>query len=83
MMSDPECKETDAPSSLSNRDAIELPDDLSLSDSDSDDPIEHFGRKIEELSSSSEDDEGDAQEGQHVPQENPTFRLAGGSSGFF
>lgn len=84
MMSDPECKETDAPSSLSNRDVIELPDDLSLSDSDSDEPTEHFGRKIEELSSSSsEDDEGDVQQGRHVPQENPTFRLAGGSSGFF
>ncbi|XP_051757736.1 protein TSSC4 [Ctenopharyngodon idella] len=81
-MSDPNCKEKDAPNSLSNRDTIELPDDLSLSDSDSDEPTEHFGRKVEDLSSSSEE-EGEMQ--QHVlsvPQENPTFRLIGGSSGF-
>lgn len=81
-MSDPNRKEKDAPNSLSNRDTIELPDDLSLSDSDSDEPTEHFGRKVEDLSSSSEE-EGETQ--QHVlsvPQENPTFRLIGGSSGF-
>lgn len=81
-MSDLNCKEKDAPNSLSNRDTIEIPDDLSLSDSDSDEPTEHFGRKVEDLSSSSED-EGETQKHvQSVPQENPTFRLIGGSSGF-
>ncbi|ROL52766.1 Protein TSSC4 [Anabarilius grahami] len=80
-MSDPNCKEKDAPNSLSNRDTIELPDDLSLSDSDSDEPTEHFGRKVEDLSSSSEE-EGETQHVLSVPQENPTFRLIGGSSGF-
>lgn len=81
-MSDQNCKEKDALNSLSNRDTIELPDDLSLSDSDSDEPIEHFSRKVEYLSSSSEDEDETPQHVQSVPQENPTFRLAGGSSGF-
>ncbi|KAK7176440.1 hypothetical protein R3I93_000622 [Phoxinus phoxinus] len=81
-MSDPNCKEKDAPNSLSNRDMIELPDDLSLSDSDSDEPTEHFGRKVEDLSSSSEDEGETPQHVKSVPQENPTFRLIGGSSGF-
>lgn len=81
-MSDQNCKEKDALNSLSNRDTIELPDDLSLSDSDSDEPIEHFSRKVEYLSSSSEDEDETPQHVQSVPQENPTFRLTGGSSGF-
>ncbi|XP_052007318.1 protein TSSC4-like [Xyrauchen texanus] len=79
-MTDPKCKEKDAPNSLSNRDAIELPDDLSLSDSDSDEPTEHFSRKVEDLSSSEEEE--DARPRLPVPQYNPTFRLTGGSSGF-
>ncbi|XP_052457839.1 protein TSSC4-like [Carassius gibelio] len=73
-------KEKNALNSLSNRDIIELPDNLSLSDSD--EPIEHFGRKVEDLSSSSEDEIETPQHVQSVPQENPTFRLTGGSSGF-
>ncbi|XP_016427221.1 protein TSSC4-like [Sinocyclocheilus rhinocerous] len=81
-MSDQNRKENDALNSLSNRDTIELPDDLSLSDSDSDEPIEHFGSKVEDLSSSSEDEDETPQHVQSVPQENPTFRLTGGSSGF-
>lgn len=81
-MSDSKRKEKEDLNSLSNRDTIELPDDLSLSDSDSDEPIEHFGRKIEDLSSSSEDEDETPQHVQSVPQENPTFRLTGGSSGF-
>lgn len=81
-MSDSNRKEKDALNSLSNRDAIELPDDLSLSDSDSDEPTEHLSRKVEDLSSSSEDEGETRQRVQSVPQENPTFRLTGGSSGF-
>ncbi|KAI7813816.1 putative protein TSSC4 [Triplophysa rosa] len=80
-MSDPKSTVKGASDSLSNRDTIELPDDLSLSDSDPDEPNEHFVRKVEDLSSSSEE-EGDALYGQHVSQENPTFKLTGGSSGF-
>lgn len=80
-MSDSNRKEKDA-LSLSNRDAIELPDYLSLSDSDSDEPTEHFSRKVEDLSSSSEDEDETRQHVQSVPKENPTFRLTGGSSGF-
>ncbi|XP_073693515.1 U5 small nuclear ribonucleoprotein TSSC4 [Garra rufa] len=81
-MSDSKRKEKDDLNSLSNRDTVDLPDDLSLSDSDSDEPIEHFGRKIEDLSSSSEDEDETPQHVQSVPQENPTFKLTGGSSGF-
>ncbi|XP_043100628.1 LOW QUALITY PROTEIN: protein TSSC4 [Puntigrus tetrazona] len=81
-MSDSNRKEKDAFNSLSNRDTIELPDDLSLSDSDSDEPTEHFSRKVEDLSSSSEDEDQTRQQVQSVPQENPIFRLTGGSSGF-
>ncbi|XP_051990721.1 protein TSSC4 [Xyrauchen texanus] len=80
-MSVPKCKEKDAPNSLCNRDAIELDEDLSLSDSDPDEPTVHFGRKVEDLSSSSEE-EDDALHRQLVPQDSPTFRVMGGSSGF-
>ncbi|XP_056627695.1 protein TSSC4 [Triplophysa dalaica] len=80
-MSDPKSTVEGASDTLSNRDTIELPDDLSLSDSDPDEPNEHFVRKVEDLSSSSEE-EGDAHFGQPVSQENPTFKLTGGSSGF-
>lgn len=80
-MSDPKRTKKGASDSLSNRDTIELPDDLSLSDSDPDEPDEKFVRKVEDLSSSSEDEE-DAHFGQPVSQENPTFKLTGGSSGF-
>ncbi|KAA0723348.1 Protein TSSC4 [Triplophysa tibetana] len=80
-MSDPKSTVKGASDTLSNRDTIELPDDLSLSDSDPDEPNEHFVRKVEDLSSSSEE-EGDAHFGQPVSQENPTFKLTGGSSGF-
>lgn len=80
-MSEPKRTEKDASDSLSNRDTIELPDDLSLSDSDPDEPNEHFIRKVEDLSSSSEE-EGDANYDQPVSQGNPTFKLTGGSSRF-
>lgn len=79
-MSDSNRKEKDA-HSLSNKDAIELSDDLSLSDSDSDEPTD-FSRKVEDLSSSSEDEDETPQHVQSVPQKNPTFRLTGGSSNF-
>lgn len=81
-MSDRKRKDNDAPNSLSNRDTIDLPDDLSLSDSDSDEPLESFGRKIEDLSSSSEEEGETQKQVQSVLQENPTFRLTGGSSSF-
>lgn len=81
-MSDRKRKGNDAPNSLSNRDTVELPDDLSLSDSDSDEPLESFGRKIEDLSSSSEEEGETRQPVQSVLQENPSFRLTGGSSSF-
>lgn len=80
-MSEPKRTEKDAFDSLSNRDTIELPDDLSLSDSDPDEPKEHFVRKVEDLSSSSEEEDA-ANYGQPVSQENPTFKLTGGSSRF-
>lgn len=55
-MKDPKLNE-DSPNVLSNRDAIDLPDDASLSESDPDEAVETFSRKVEELSSSSEDEE--------------------------
>ncbi len=79
-MSDSNRKEKDA-HSLSNKDAIELSDDLSLSDSDSDEPTD-FSRKVEDLSSSSEDEDETPQHVLSVPGGNPTFRLTGGSSNF-
>ncbi|XP_036440100.1 protein TSSC4 [Colossoma macropomum] len=71
----------DTLNSLSNRDAVDVPDDLSLSDSDPEESLETFSRKIEDLSSSSEEEEN-TKHGHAVPQEKPTFRLSGGSSGF-
>ncbi|MCJ8747290.1 hypothetical protein PDJAM_G00151760 [Pangasius djambal] len=78
-MSNPKGRD-DTPNSLSNRDAIDLPDDASLSDSDSDESSQPIGRKVEELSSSS--DEENVQHGSNVPQGAPTFKLTGGSFGF-
>ncbi|KAF7688026.1 protein TSSC4 [Silurus meridionalis] len=78
-MSDPKGKD-DTPNSLSNRDAIDLPDDASLSDSDPDETAQPLNRKIEELSSSS--DEETVQHGSDVPQGTPMFKLAGASFGF-
>ncbi|XP_072527285.1 U5 small nuclear ribonucleoprotein TSSC4 isoform X1 [Salminus brasiliensis] len=71
----------DTSNSLSNRDVIDVPDDLSLSDSDPEESSEPFSRKIEELSSSSEE-EDHTQHGQAVPEGKPAFKLTGGSSGF-
>lgn len=68
------------PNSLSSRDAIDLPDDASLSDSDPDETLQPFSRKVEELSSSS--DEENAQIGSEVPQGTAMFKLTGGSFGF-
>ncbi|MCI4393072.1 hypothetical protein PGIGA_G00153280 [Pangasianodon gigas] len=78
-MSDPKGRD-DTPNSLSNRDAIDLPDDASLSDSDPDESSQPLGRKVEELSSSS--DEENVQQGSNVPQGAPMFKLPGGSFGF-
>ncbi|KAG9260889.1 protein TSSC4 isoform X2 [Astyanax mexicanus] len=72
----------DIPNSLSNRDAIDVPDDLSLSDSDPEESPEPFSRKVEELSSSSEEEEEKTQKDQAAPEGKPAFKLAGGSSGF-
>lgn len=73
----------DTPNSLSNRDAIDVPDDLSLSDSDSEESLEPFSRKIEELSSEEEEKEEEkTQQGKAVPEEKPAFKITGGSSGF-
>ncbi|XP_058237545.1 U5 small nuclear ribonucleoprotein TSSC4 [Hemibagrus wyckioides] len=70
----------DTPNSLSNRDAIDLPDDASLSDSDPDESLQPLSRKVEEVSSSS--DEDNVQHGSDVPQGTSTFKLTGGSLGF-
>lgn len=72
----------DAFNSLSNRDAVDVPDDLSLSDSDPEESSEAFSRKVEDLSSSSEEDDDDTKQDHAVPQEKPSFKLIGGSSGF-
>ncbi|XP_066510654.1 U5 small nuclear ribonucleoprotein TSSC4-like [Hoplias malabaricus] len=71
----------DTLNSLSNRDAVDVPDDLSLSDSDPEESSELFNRKVEDLSSSSGEEEN-ATQGQAGPQGKPVFRLTGGSSGF-
>ncbi|XP_053472780.1 protein TSSC4 [Ictalurus furcatus] len=78
-MSDPKGRD-DTPNSLSNRDAIDLPDDASLSDSDPDESSHPLSRKVEELSSSS--DEENVQQGSDAPQGTPMFKLTGGSFGF-
>lgn len=78
-MSDQKCTD-DAPNSLSNRDTIDLPDDASLSDSDPDESSLPLSRKVEELSSSS--DEENVQHESDLPQGTPTFKLTGGSLGF-
>lgn len=78
-MSDPKGRD-DTPNSLSNRDVIDLPDDASLSDSDPDESSQPLSRKVEELSSSS--DEENVQHGSDVPQGTPMFKLTGGSFGF-
>lgn len=70
----------DTPNSLSNRDAVDLPDDASLSDSDPDEPSQPLTRKVEELSSSSEEE--NVQHGSDVPQGTTMFKLTGGSFGF-
>lgn len=70
----------DTPNSLSNRDAIDLPDDASLSDSDPDESSQPLSRKVEELSSSS--DEENAQEVSNVPEATSMFKLTGASFGF-
>ncbi|XP_030650155.1 U5 small nuclear ribonucleoprotein TSSC4 [Chanos chanos] len=66
---------------LSNRDTIELPDDLSLSDSDPEESIEPIGGRVEDLSSSSDEDE-EPQRSTPAIQGKPTFTLRGGSTGF-
>lgn len=71
----------DMPDSLSNRDAIDLPDDASLSDSDPDEPSRPLSGKVEELSSSSSDEEN-VQRGGDVSSETAKFKLTGGSLGF-
>ncbi|KAK2819831.1 hypothetical protein Q7C36_021477 [Tachysurus vachellii] len=68
------------PNSLSNRDVIDIPDDASLSDSDPDETSQPLSRKVEEVSSSS--DEDNVQDGIDVPQGTPKFRLTGGSLSF-
>ncbi|XP_026873462.2 protein TSSC4 [Electrophorus electricus] len=73
--------EGDAPNSLSNRDTINVPDDCSLTDSDPDELSETFGRKVEDLSSSSEEEE-EVRPANPILQGKPAFRLTGGSSGF-
>ncbi|XP_076854703.1 U5 small nuclear ribonucleoprotein TSSC4 [Brachyhypopomus gauderio] len=73
--------EGDAPNSLSNRDTIDVPDDVSLSDSDPDELLETFGRKVEDLSSSSEEEEEVRHAGTFL-QGKPAFRLTGGSLSF-
>ncbi|TRZ00148.1 hypothetical protein DNTS_026265 [Danionella cerebrum] len=78
MMSDLKPKE-DATKSLSDRDADEIPEGLSLSDSD--EPLDSFVRKVEDLSSSS-DEEGDTGQLVQSAPENPAFLLSGGSTGF-
>lgn len=78
-MSDPKGRD-DTPNSLSNRDAIDLPDDASLSDSDPDESSQPLSRKVEELSSSS--DEENFQDGKDVAQGTPMFKLTGGGFGF-
>lgn len=70
----------DNPNSLSNRDAIDLPDDASLSDSDPDESTLPLSKKVEELSSSS--DEENLQHESNPPQGKNTFKLTGGSLGF-
>ncbi|XP_062845786.1 U5 small nuclear ribonucleoprotein TSSC4 [Trichomycterus rosablanca] len=77
-MKDPKIKD-DTPNTLSNRDTIDLPDDASLSESDPEESVEAFSRKVEELSSSS--DEEVVQPASQV-SESSSFRLAGGSLGF-
>ncbi|KAM9493783.1 U5 small nuclear ribonucleoprotein TSSC4 [Clarias gariepinus] len=78
-MSDPKGRD-DTPNSLSNRDTIDLPDDASLSDSDPDESLQSLSRKVEELSSSS--DEENVQHTSKVSEETPSFKLMGGSFGF-
>ncbi|XP_046897735.1 protein TSSC4 [Hypomesus transpacificus] len=75
----------EAPSNtLANSDVIKIPDDLSLSDSDPDEPTMPFDPEVEDLSSSSADEEpGDL--GPRQPSIRPTepaFSLRGGSSSF-
>ncbi|KAL2077070.1 hypothetical protein ACEWY4_026574 [Coilia grayii] len=57
-MCDPEGPGESLPNRLSNRDTIQLPDELSLSDSDPEDSLAPFGQRVEDLSSSSSDDGG-------------------------
>lgn len=78
-MSDPKGRD-DTPNSLSNRDVIDLSDDASLSDSDPDESPQPLSRKVEELSSSS--DEGNVQDGSDVAEGTSMFKLTGGSCGF-
>ncbi|TSK19957.1 Protein TSSC4 [Bagarius yarrelli] len=78
-MSDQKSRD-DTPNSLSNRDTIDLPDDASLSDSDPDESTQPLSKKVEELSSSS--DEEKLQHEGDPPQETTTFKLTGGSLGF-
>ena len=85
-MCDPEGQGESAPNRLSNRDTIQLPDELSLSDSDPDDAFTPFGQRVEDLSSSSDEDEARAQRQQGVPpplgRGESVFQLRGGSLGF-
>lgn len=90
-MCDPEGDGDSAPNRLSNRDAIHLPDELSLSDSDPDDNFPPFDQRVEDLSSSSDEDEarGRRQPGIPPPTLQPpsgrgesVFQLRGGSLSF-
>lgn len=73
----------DATSTLANRDAIKLADECSLSDSDPEDPSLPFDPEVEDLSSSSGDeDNGNLTPMQLTVQPEASFSLKGGSSSF-
>lgn len=60
VMGDPEGPGEALPNRLSNRDTIQLPDELSLSDSDPEDALSMpFAQRVEDLSSSSNDNDDD------------------------
>ncbi|XP_028812603.1 U5 small nuclear ribonucleoprotein TSSC4 [Denticeps clupeoides] len=76
------CERADgAAETLSNRDAVKLQDELSLSDSDPEETIEALGPKVEDLSSSSGDEDGQDNQS-HTATGGPAFLLQGGSMGF-
>lgn len=88
-MSDHNGQGDSGPNMLSNRDTIILQDELSLSDSDPEDALAAFGQRVEDLTSSDED-EGrtckDHQQGAPLAQpcgpDSSVFQLRGGSSSF-